>query len=106
MGFYETTIRVRYAETDQMGVVYYANYLVWFEIGRAELLRSINIPANHLEEDGIFLPVLESHCRYIHSARYDDEVTIKKSSHAVNLIKSSSRGYFEILRTKLKWGAR
>jgi len=73
-----TPIRVRYAETDQMGVVYYANYLVWFEIGRVELLRSFGFSYSELEtEHGCILPVVEATCRYRAPARYDDEILIE-----------------------------
>ena len=75
-----TPIRVRYAETDQMGIVYYANYLVWFEIGRVELLRSLGLTYNQLEtEHGCILPVVEASCRYRAPARYDDEILIETS---------------------------
>jgi acyl-CoA thioester hydrolase len=74
----EARIRVRYAETDQMGVVYYANYLVWMEIGRVELCRACGFNYRDMErEDGIFLAVAESACRYRSPAKYDDEVLIK-----------------------------
>jgi acyl-CoA thioester hydrolase len=71
-------VRVRYAETDQMGVVYYANYLVWFEIGRVELLRSLGLAYSLLEKDHkLILPVVEANCRYRAPARYDDEILIE-----------------------------
>ncbi|MDQ7054914.1 MAG: thioesterase family protein [candidate division KSB1 bacterium] len=73
---YATRVRVRYAETDQMGFVYYGRYLEWFEVGRNELLRSIDMPYRRLEQDGYWLPVIEAHCEYKKPARYDDEVTI------------------------------
>ena len=73
-----TTVRVRYAETDQMGIVYYANYLVWFEIGRVELLRSLGLAYSQLEtEHECILPVVEASCRYRSPARYDDEILIE-----------------------------
>ena len=73
-----TDVRVRYAETDQMGVVYYANYLVWFEIGRVELLRSLGLAYSQLEiEHECILPVIEASCRYRSPARYDDEIQIE-----------------------------
>ena len=73
-----TTIRVRYAETDQMGVVYYANFLVWFEIGRVELLRQLGFDYKTMEvEDDCFIPVVEVNCRYKAPARYDDQVVIE-----------------------------
>jgi acyl-CoA thioester hydrolase len=73
-----TAVRVRYAETDQMGIVYYANYLVWFEIGRVELLRSLGLAYSQLETDHeCILPVVEATCRYRSPARYDDEILIE-----------------------------
>jgi acyl-CoA thioester hydrolase len=73
-----TQVRVRYAETDQMGIVYYANYLVWFEIGRVELLRALGLAYSQLETDhGCILPVIEASCRYRAPARYDDEILIE-----------------------------
>jgi acyl-CoA thioester hydrolase len=73
-----TQVRVRYAETDQMGVVYYANYLVWFEVGRVELLRALGFSYSVLEtEHECILPVVEATCRYRSSARYDDQILIE-----------------------------
>jgi acyl-CoA thioester hydrolase len=73
-----TEVRVRYAETDQMGIVYYANYLVWFEIGRVELLRSLGLAYSQLEnEHQCILPVVEASCRYRSPARYDDRILIE-----------------------------
>ena len=75
-----TQVRVRYAETDQMGVVYYANYLVWFELGRVEVLRAVGLSYKTLEtEHGCILPVIEARCRYCAPARYDDEILIETS---------------------------
>src|SRR5271154_3579417 len=74
----EARLRVRYAETDQMGVVHHANYLVWMEIGRVELVRARGINYKKLEEsEGLFLSVIETRCRYVHPARYDDEIVVK-----------------------------
>ena len=71
-------VRVRYAETDQMSVVYYSNYLIWFEIGRVELMRSLGMAYSQLEEIyGCILPVAEARCRYRASARYDDLIQIE-----------------------------
>ena len=70
-------IRVRYAETDKMGVVYYANYFVWFEVGRCELLRTIGRSYRELEAEGVGLPVIEAHCEYKSPARYDDALQVK-----------------------------
>jgi acyl-CoA thioester hydrolase len=73
-----TTLRVRYAETDQMGVVYYANYFVWCEIGRVEFFRQLGYDYKQMEaEDDCHLPVVEASCRYRSPARYDDEVIIE-----------------------------
>jgi acyl-CoA thioester hydrolase len=73
-----TEVRVRYAETDQMGVVYYANYLVWFEIGRVEVLRTLGLTYGQLEkEHDCILPVVEANCRYRSPARYDDRILIE-----------------------------
>ena len=78
MHTHESRIRVRYAETDQMGVVYYANYLVWMEVGRVEYCRSLGINYHELEIDaGVFLAVAEANCRYHYPARYDQEVVVK-----------------------------
>ena len=71
-----TLVRVRYAETDQMRVVYYANYLVWFEVGRTEWLRGTGWSYREMETDGVSLPVIEAHCEYRQPARYDDEIEI------------------------------
>ncbi|MEK6562613.1 MAG: thioesterase family protein [Candidatus Binatota bacterium] len=72
-----TSYRIIYGDTDQMGVVYYANYLKWFEIGRTELLRQIGIPYASIEEKGLRFPVTEVSCRYFRPSRYDDVITIE-----------------------------
>src|ERR1017187_6281455 len=75
---HETRIRVRYAETDQMGVVYYANYLVWMEVGRVEYCKACGFEYKQMElEDGVFLAVAEARCRYASPARFDEEVVIR-----------------------------
>jgi acyl-CoA thioester hydrolase len=80
-------LRVRYAETDQMGVVYHANYLVWMEMGRVELCRSMGVRYRDMEaEDGVLLTVVEARCRYHSPARYDDEVIV-----STKLVRSTSR---------------
>lgn len=91
-----TTIRVRYAETDQMGVAYYANYLVWFEVARGALCRERGIDYREMEADGLFLPVLEARCRYRSPARYDDELTV--SVHVAELKSRTVRFAYRILR--------
>jgi len=81
----ETRLRVRYAETDQMGVVYYANYFVWMEVGRVELCRALGVRYRDLEaEDGVRLAVAEAACRYCFPARYDEEVIVKAWIAEVN----------------------
>jgi acyl-CoA thioester hydrolase len=74
----DVRVRVRYAETDQMGVVYYANYLIWFEVGRSEFCRDRGFEYRKLEEEfGLRLAVTEAQCRYLAPARYDDEIVIR-----------------------------
>jgi acyl-CoA thioester hydrolase len=83
-GLGEARVRVRYAETDQMGVVYHANYLVWFEIGRAELIRQMGVNYKDLErEEGCALAVVEVTARYKAPARYDDQLIVQTSLLAV-----------------------
>ena len=78
LGFNETRLRVRYAETDQMGVVYHSNHLIWFEVGRVELLRQMGFSYRDMErEDGCFIAVAEATCRYRAPAFYDDEILIR-----------------------------
>jgi acyl-CoA thioester hydrolase len=73
----EVRFRVRYAETDKMGVVYNSNYLIWFELGRVELMRDLGYSYRDLEEDGYLLPVAEANCRFKDPAAYDDEILIR-----------------------------
>ena len=72
----ETRLRVRYSETDQMGIVYHANYLVWFEVGRSELFRELDLPYTQFEEQGLGLAVIEVSCLYRKPSHYDDELVI------------------------------
>ncbi|MBA3241054.1 MAG: acyl-CoA thioesterase [Acidobacteria bacterium] len=95
--WHETTVRVRYAETDRMGVVYHANYLVWFEIGRTEFCRARGFAYKDMEEnDGAFLVVAESYCRYKAPALYDDELVVR--THITELRRRSVRFGYEIMR--------
>ncbi len=73
----EARFRVRYAETDKMGVVYNSNYLIWFEIGRVELMRDLGHSYRDLEQDGYMLPVAQASCRFKDSAGYDDEILMR-----------------------------
>ncbi len=75
--YFEMEYRVPYADTDQMGVVYYANYLEYFERGRTEMFRSLGMPYSEMEKFGFLLPVAEAHCKYIKSACYDDLLTFR-----------------------------
>ena len=82
-----STLRVRYAETDKMGVVYYANYLVWFEVARADLLRSLGWTYREMEHAGVSLPVIEAHCEYHRSARYDDEMEVRTEGRMLSPVR-------------------
>lgn len=74
----ETRLRVRYAETDQMGVVYHSNHLIWFEVGRVELMRQMGLAYRDMErEDGLFIAVAEVKCRYRAPVYYDEEVVVR-----------------------------
>ncbi len=87
-------LRVRYGDTDQMGWVYYGNYLRWFEIGRAEMMRSLGRTYREVEEqDGLLLPVIDARCRYFHGARYDEQVTLET-------------GVLDVTRATLRFGYR
>jgi acyl-CoA thioester hydrolase len=85
MTTHETRFRVRYAETDQMGVVYYSNYFIWMELGRAEYFRSSGGRYKDMEvNDGILLAVVDAHCRYLFPARYDEEIAVTTSIASAN----------------------
>jgi len=77
-------VRVRYAETDQMGVAYYANYLVWFEVGRSEFCRKRGFCYADLEASGFKLVVTDAHCRYRNAARYDETITVRTWLRGMN----------------------
>jgi acyl-CoA thioester hydrolase len=80
-------VRVRYAETDKMGVVYYANYLVWFEVARCEWFRGTGSTYQDLEAAGTVLPVVEAHCEYERPARYDDEIEIRTGAQLLSPVR-------------------
>ena len=82
-----TTLRVRYAETDRMGVVYYANYFVWFEVARADLLRTLGWTYREMEDAGVQLPVIDAQCEYRRPARYDDEIEVRTSGRVVSPVR-------------------
>jgi acyl-CoA thioester hydrolase len=93
----ETRIRVRYAETDQMGVVYHANHFIWFEVGRVELLRQLGFSYRDMEaSDGCFIAVVDARCRYKAPARYDDEIIVR--THIKNIRESLIHFGYELLR--------
>ncbi|MBO5668447.1 MAG: acyl-CoA thioesterase [Lentisphaeria bacterium] len=75
--YFDMQYRVPYADTDQMGVVYYANYLEYFERARTEMFREAGLPYSKMEECGVIMPVSEAHCKYMGSARYDDLLTFR-----------------------------
>ena len=91
-----STVRVRYAETDKMGVVYYANYLVWFEVGRADLLRSLGWTYREMELAGVSLPVIEAQCLYQRPARYDDEIEIRTEGRLLSPVRMEFQ--YEVIR--------
>jgi len=80
-------LRVRYAETDKMGVVYYANYFVWFEVGRTDLLRESGWNYREMETEGFGLPVIDAQCAYLVSARYDDEIDVRTMGAVVSPVR-------------------
>ena len=92
----EARVRVRYAETDQMKVVYHSNYIVWFEVGRVEYMRKLGFAYRDMEQDGLHLPVVEVKCRYKLPALYDDEILIR--THMSNLRGPMIRFSYEIVR--------
>ncbi len=92
----DALVRVRYAETDKMGVVYYANYLAWFEVGRCEWLRSLGWTYREMEEHGTLLPVIEAHCEYRQPSRYDDEMVIRTTGTLMSPVRI--RFDYEVIR--------
>ncbi|HKW25415.1 MAG TPA: thioesterase family protein [Terriglobales bacterium] len=90
-------IRVRYAETDQMGVVYHSNYFIWFEVGRVDLLRQLGFAYREMEqEDGCYIAVVDARCRFKAPARYDDEIVIR--THLKNVRESLIHFGYEAVR--------
>ena len=93
----EVRLRVRYAETDQMGVVYHANHFIWFEVGRVELLRELGFSYREMEQnDGCFIAVVDARCRYKAPVRYDDEVIVR--THLKNVRESLVHFGYELIR--------
>ena len=75
---------MRYAETDQMGVVHHANFFVWFEVGRSELLRSLGWTYREMEDEGVMLPVIEASCTYLRPGRYDEELEVRATAEVLS----------------------
>ncbi len=94
--WHEQKLRVRFEETDTMGVVYYAKYLVWMEVGRVGLLRDIGVPYREFEKGGFHIPVVQAHLDYEASARFDDEVLVKTKIASVG--RSSVRFQNEVYK--------
>ncbi|MEO8521293.1 MAG: thioesterase family protein [Acidobacteriota bacterium] len=86
-----STVRVRYAETDKMGVVYYANYFVWFEVARTDLLRHLGWSYREMEHAGVSLPVIEADCQYHRSVKYDDEIEIRAEGRLLSKVRMEFR---------------
>ena len=90
----ETKVRVRYAETDQMGYVYYGNYATYYEVGRVESIRKLGLTYKSLEAEGVMMPVLENHSRFIQAAKYDEELSVKTTIREMPGVKIGF--YYEI----------
>jgi acyl-CoA thioester hydrolase len=93
----EARVRVRYAETDQMGVVYHSNHFIWFEVGRVELMRQLGFSYRDMErEDNCYIAVVDARCRYRAPASYDDEILVR--THVKNVRESVVHFGYELLR--------
>jgi acyl-CoA thioester hydrolase len=93
----ETRLRVRYAETDQAGVVYHSNYLIWLEVGRVELCRDYGFNYRDMESEAdAFLPVIEAHVKYRAPARYDDEIVVR--TRIIDVNRRAIKFAYEVLR--------
>ncbi|MBC8059778.1 MAG: acyl-CoA thioesterase [Clostridiaceae bacterium] len=98
MNFNETKVVVRYAETDKMGVVYHSNYLIYFEIARTEFINQCGMSYRDMEDIGIMIPVLESNCKYMNGAKYNDELTIKAWIEELSAVRAKFN--YSIIREK------
>jgi acyl-CoA thioester hydrolase len=95
--YHDAVVRVRYAETDQMGVVYHGNYFVWFEVGRVELMRSLGFEYKLMEkEDDCHIVVVEAQCRYLKPARYDEVLRVR--TRIVETLNRMIRYSYELIR--------
>lgn len=99
MKTHDTTLRTRYGETDQMGIIYHPNYYIYFEMGRTEFLReAAGMSYKELEESGIMLPLTETQCKYKIPARYDDEITVRTSIKEITVARIAFS--YQLLRNK------
>lgn len=90
------SFRVRYEETDRMGIVYHSNYIVWFDMGRTEFLRELGYAYSDLEKEGVWLPIIEVGCTYKNPAKYDEEVTVE--THIEELTRVKIRFGYKVYR--------
>lgn len=90
------SFRVRYEETDRMGIVYHSNYIVWFDMGRTEFLRALGYAYSDLEKEGVWLPIIEVGCTYKNPAKYDEEVTVE--THIEELTRVKIRFGYKVYR--------
>lgn len=98
MNYFDYRYRVLYADTDQMGITYYANYLKWFEAARTEYFRALGFPYTECEKKGIYLPVAEAHANYLAPSTYDDDITVRTS--VVEIGNSTLRFEYQVMNTK------
>jgi acyl-CoA thioester hydrolase len=102
----ETKLIVRYAETDQMGVVHHSNYPIWYEAGRTDFIKKMGMPYSFIESQGIMLPLIELNCNYIGSAKYEDEIIVKTNIKEASLTRITF--YYEIFKNDdlniINWG--
>ncbi len=96
MKYFDYEYRVRYGDTDKMGISYYANYLIWFEAARTEYFRALGLPYTECEKQGIYLPVVEAHARYMGPSTYDDLITIRTSVSELRI--STIRFEYQVLK--------
>jgi acyl-CoA thioester hydrolase len=98
MNYFDYRYRVLYADTDQMGITYYANYFKWFEAARTEYFRALGFPYTECEKKGIFLPVAEAHANYLAPSTYDDDITVRTS--VVEIGNSTLRFEYQVMNAK------
>lgn len=100
MKFFDYEYRVRYGDTDKMGISYYANYFVWFEAARTEYFRALGLPYTECEKRGLFLPVVETQAKYLSPSTYDDLVIVRTSVSEVG--RTSMRFEYQVLASDRK----